>query len=218
MLGVRGGVGRADPEARAGRGQHVEAFDVLDGLARHHRMRAARVIADHAAERAAAMRGGIGAKGQTVRGRGFFQLIADHARLHDRVTRCGVDRFDRVQILRMIDTDRCVDGLAAHRRARAARQDRHAEFRAQFDGGFEVVDRARNHDADRRLAIVRRLRRIHRARGRIETDLCRGLRAELLTQHQHLVEIRRAGGLGSCHGAGCDRWPVRRFPLRKNST
>ncbi|WP_454744165.1 hypothetical protein [Cupriavidus necator] len=41
VLDIRGLVGGADPEARAGGGHDLQALDVLDRLAGHHRMGAA---------------------------------------------------------------------------------------------------------------------------------------------------------------------------------
>ena len=58
--------GRADPHAHAVVRQDFQRLDVLDRLAGHYRVRAARVVADHAAQRAAAVGGRIGAEGQAV--------------------------------------------------------------------------------------------------------------------------------------------------------
>ena len=65
--------------------QHdVERVDVVDGLAAHQRVHAARVVADHAAERAAAVRRRIGRERQVVHFGGVAHAIEHDARLHAR--------------------------------------------------------------------------------------------------------------------------------------
>jgi hypothetical protein len=57
----------ADDEAIAAVGQHLERLDVVDRLAAHHGVSAARVVADHPAEGVVSVRGRIGHPGQVVR-------------------------------------------------------------------------------------------------------------------------------------------------------
>ena len=58
--------GAADAHAGSVVEQDVEGFDVVDGLAAHQRVDAAGVVADHSAQRAAAVRRGIGREGEFV--------------------------------------------------------------------------------------------------------------------------------------------------------
>ena len=84
---------------------------------------------------------------------------------------CGVQLPDAVHVLREIEDHGDVAALSRQRRAAAAREDRRAVFARQSDGGDDVVGVARNHDADRHLAIVRGVGRVQRARAVVETNL-----------------------------------------------
>ena len=57
---------RADFHAHAVVGEDFEFFDVVVGLSGHDGMHAAGVVADHAAESAAIVRGGIGRESEMV--------------------------------------------------------------------------------------------------------------------------------------------------------
>ena len=154
---------------------HVELVDVVDGLAAHQRVNAARVVADHPAERAAAVRRRIGREREVVHFCGITDAIEDDARLHASDLRCGVERDDAVQVLREVHDHRDVAALAGEARARAARQDRRAGFaaggdrrrrrrlrraepRARSESGDSSTSRWRRARASRRRTALRRAR------------------------------------------------------------
>ena len=182
-LGERRAHGRADPigqlpQRRRPRtrpdgepfppvGEDVERVHVVDGLAPRHRVRPARVVADHAAERAAVVRGRVGAEGEAVRSGGGAQGVEHDPGLHAGGARLGVDRDDGVHPGE-VQHHRGVDGLPRDRRARADRQQRHLVLPADRDGGGHVLGVAGGDDPDRHPPVVRRVGRPHRAGGRIE--------------------------------------------------
>ena len=153
---------RTNPEARAIVGDDFERFDILDRLAGHHRMRAARIVGDHAAQRAATVRGRIWREGQAVLFRGITQRVADHTRFDDRSARRRVHRDDAIHVLARVRDHRHIHALTVLRRAAAARQQRHIITPARCDGGDEIVDIGRDDHRKRHLSVVRRIRRVKR--------------------------------------------------------
>ena len=147
---------------------HLELVDVVDGLAAHQRMDAARVVADHPAERAAAVRRRIGRERQVVHFCRVTHAIEHDAGLHARDLRRGIERDDAVQVLREVHDDRDVAALAGEARARAARQDRRAGFAARCDRRRDVGFVERNDEPDGNLAVVRRVGGVERARAGVE--------------------------------------------------
>ena len=71
-----------------------------------------------------------------------------------------VDLQQPVQVLAGVDDERGTDGLAALRRAGAARQDGHAGGHGGLGGANGLVGRARHDDAERLDLVDRRIRRI----------------------------------------------------------
>src|SRR5260370_13610263 len=63
----------SDCQAQAVVGDDIELLDVVVGFAGHYRMDAAGVVADHAAQRAAVVRGGIRGESQVM----FFSGVAE---------------------------------------------------------------------------------------------------------------------------------------------
>jgi hypothetical protein len=88
---------RADGHSRAVVQHHVERVNVVDGFAAHERMDAARVVANHAAERAAAMRGRVGREGQLMDFGRVAHAIEHDARLDARDLPRRIERDDPVQ-------------------------------------------------------------------------------------------------------------------------
>ncbi len=66
---------RANRQLRAVVQQNVESLDVIDSFTSEQGMSAAGVIPDHSAERASAMRRGIGAKRQMVKFGALAQAV-----------------------------------------------------------------------------------------------------------------------------------------------
>ena len=108
----------AHGEAGAVVGQDVEALDVLVGLARHDGVDAAGVVADHPAEGAPGVGGGVGAEGELVLpGRGP-EVIEDHPGLHSRPAGLAVDLQYVVQVRAEVDDDGHVGRLTGQARVR----------------------------------------------------------------------------------------------------
>ena len=145
-------------------GEDIELDDVLFGLSRHHRMRAAGIVADHPAERVVIVRGRVGPERQLMAFRFLAQPVEHDAGLDARCLglRIEIDQF--VQVFREIEHDRDIAALPGETCSAAARQQRRAEASALFD-------RARGHprsSSERRRQSAPAgswSRRSHRARG-----------------------------------------------------
>ena len=162
---------RSDGQQRPVVEQDLQLFDVVDRLARQQGMGAARVVADHAAQRAAAVRGRIGPERQLVHLGGVPQRVEDDARLHAREPALGIDLEDPVHVLREIEHHGDVAALAGEAGAGAARQDRRVERAARRHRRDHIVRVAGDDEADRDLAVVGAVGRVERAAAAVEADL-----------------------------------------------
>ena len=180
--------GAPDRHAHAVVGQHVERDHVVDRLAAHDGVHAARIVADHAAERVVRMRRRVRRERQVMRLGGVAQVVEHDARLDARELALGIELDDAVQVLGEVDDDRDVAALAGEARAAAARQHRHVTARARGDRRDDIVDALRHDDADRHLPVVRRVGRIQGAAAVVEAHLARDRAAKLVGE--------RAGGTG----------------------
>jgi hypothetical protein len=178
----------AEPHPNTPIRQHVQALDVIRGRwagaieGRLHRMHTAGVVANHAAERAAAMAARVGTERQPLLCGGRSQMVEGDTRLETRGLRRRIDREDPIEVLGRVDDDCRVAALARDAGSPAAGQDRRTVRSARLDGGDDVVDVAGNHDANGRLAIVRRVCGIERAIDVVESDLAGDGRAEIVGQ------------------------------------
>ena len=75
-------------------GQNIEGFDIFVGLAGHHRMHTAGVVADHAADGATVMARGIGPEGQMMFLGGVAEIVEHHAGLDPRNAPLRIDLQD----------------------------------------------------------------------------------------------------------------------------
>ncbi len=112
-LAVRGW---ADGEAGAVVEEDVEGVDVVDGLAAHEGVDAAGVVADHAADGAAAVGGGVGCVGEGEFFGGFADAVEDDAGLDVHGAGDGVDGAHLVHVLREVEDDGEVAALAGEAR------------------------------------------------------------------------------------------------------
>ncbi len=119
-----------------------------------HRVRAAGVVADHSAEGAAAVGGGVGAEGQAVGCGGGPQVVQDHSGLDDGGAGGGVQVEDRAQMAGQIEDEAGAGGLSGDGRAAAARHHRHPVLPAHGQGGGDVLGVARGEHAERDTAVV----------------------------------------------------------------
>jgi hypothetical protein len=164
--------GWPDAHARPVGERDLHLGQVVGGAPGHDRVRAARVVGDHAAERRVRVRGGVGREREVVLGlQRLGELIARHTRLHPRQARLGVDVEDRAHVARGVDDDRRVGGLARQGRARAAEGHRGAVAVAGAQCGDDVIAVDRADHAQRDLAVVGRVTRVRRAIGVVEADL-----------------------------------------------
>ncbi len=164
-FGVGGG---ADGQPRAVGEQHVQRTHVVHGFAPGHRVRAAGVVADHAAEGAAAVRGGVGAEREAVRFRGGLQCVEHDARFHCGQFARGVDLEDPVEVPGEVQDQPGAAGVARDAGSRAPPGDRHAVFAGHGERGGHVVGVPRMHHAQRDLPVVRGVGGVQRAGAGVE--------------------------------------------------
>ncbi len=166
-----GGTGRTDAEPKPAVGEDVQFIDVVVGLPRHHRVDAARVVADHAPDRAPAVRRRVRRKRQ-VMALGFVSKPIEHdAGLDARLSAPGVDCEDGVVVPRGVNDHGHVTPLARQAGARSPRQNRHVGPPALLDRRDDVVGVARHDDPDRNLAVVGGIGGVERARARVESHV-----------------------------------------------
>ena len=126
--------------------RHVQLPHVVGGGAPGHRVRAAGVVADHPAEGAAAVGGGVGAEAQAVRGGGVLEPVEDDTGLDDGGTRVRVERDDPVHVAGEVQDDAGARGLPGDRGPAAARHHRHPVLAAHGERRAHVVRVAREGD------------------------------------------------------------------------
>src|SRR5436853_120789 len=97
----------SDPSTSSERtgGLYPRRLDVVVGLAAHHGVHAARVVADHAAQRAVTMGGWVRRKGEVVHLGSVSEIVQDGAGLHPRTLGVGVDLQHLVHVLREVEDD-----------------------------------------------------------------------------------------------------------------
>ena len=146
--------GLAHLHAQAVVGKDLQFLDVVIGLARHHRVNAAGVVSDHAAQRASIMGCGIGTERQMM----FFcrvaQMIENDSRLNSGNSPRRIDLEDIRHVLAEIEHYGDVAALSGERGSAAAAENGRAIFASQRDSREDIVDIARNNYSDRNLAVV----------------------------------------------------------------
>ena len=161
---------RAERQPLAAVGEHVERVDVVDGLAPRHRVRAAGVVADHPAERAAVVGRRVGAERQPVRRGGVAQRRRRPHRAATRAVRAsGSISRTRFRCRVKSSTTAVLTAWPAIDVPAPTRQHRHVVRAADRDGGLDVGDVARRDHADRHPPVVRRVGRPHRPVARRRT-------------------------------------------------
>ena len=173
---------RADGEPRSVVEDDFQLLDVVGGAAPHDGVNAARVVADHPAERAVVVRRRIGREGQVLL-LGFLpQRVQHQPWLHARAAAGVIDVDDPVQVFRAVDDERDVAALAGQAGAAAAHRDRCAEFARGGDRLDHILCSAGHDHADRNLAVVGPVRRVERAAAAVETHFAADSPAQLLFQ------------------------------------
>ena len=169
---------RANLHAEAVVGEDFQSLDVVVGLAGHDRVHAAGVVADHAAESAAVVRGGIRREGEVVFFGGGAQTVEHDSGLYAGDAAGRIDFENPRHVFGKIEDDGDVAALSGERCASATAEQRRAELAAERDRGFDIVVIAREHDADRNLAVVGAVGRVESAGAAVEADFTADLYAQ----------------------------------------
>jgi hypothetical protein len=180
-VGFEFGFGRvADRHAGAVVKEEVEGEDVVDGFPSHQRVDSAGVVADHAPDGAARMRGRIGCEGEVEALGGVADAIEDDTGLDVDSALSDVDFAHFVHVFREVEDDGEVAALSGQRGSGSAGEDGSVEFAAEGDRGDDVVFVARNHDTDGDMAVVGGICGVEGAGGAIEANLAADFGAELV--------------------------------------
>ena len=194
----------AGPSAKTDRAavrQHrVDGRHVVHHVAVSDRAGAAAVVARHAADRRAAGCRDVDREEQSVRLERPVQRVEHDARLHPRPSRRRIDVDDPIQVLGEVQHHGGADGLAALRRAGAARQHRDVFLGGDGDGGLHVGDGFRHDYAERLDLIDRGVRRVAPARERVEQHLARRLAPQPVGQRPVAVPRRGVAHTGAANG------------------
>jgi len=169
--------GLAHFQAKAVVGEDVESFDVVVSLSRHHRMHAAGIVADHAAQSAAIVGGRVRREGQMMFLGSVAEAVEKHSGLHPGRAPLKIDFHDVAHVASEIEHQGDVATLSGERGSTAAAQQRSAILAGERDGGDDVIGVTRENHSDGYLAIVGAVRGIKSAAARIETDIAANVTA-----------------------------------------
>ena len=163
-------------------GEDFEFLDVVIRFSSHDGMNAAGVIANHPPESAAVMRGRIGRKGEMVFFSGGAEMIEHHSRLYAGDSAGRINFKNRRHVSGEIEDDGDVAALAGKRSAAAAAKQGCTEIAAECDRGDHIVCIARQHYADRNLAVIRAVGGVECAAAAIEANFAANARTQSFTQ------------------------------------
>ena len=140
---------RGEMRRRAVGEDGVDGVHIVHHVAVAQRARAAAIVGGHAADGGAAAGRDVDREEQALGLERFVEPFEHHAGLDPDAAPGDVKRAHRGHVLAAIDDQGAADGLAALRRAAAARQHRHALLAGDREHRVDVVDVARHHDAQR---------------------------------------------------------------------
>jgi hypothetical protein len=149
---------------------------------------AAGIVADHAADGAAVVAGGIGGEGQVIFFGGVAEVIQDYSGLDSGDPVVGIDLENLSHVLCEVENNRDVAALSGEGGAAAATQQRSAEFAADGDGGEDVIGVAREDYADWNLAVVRTIGRVEGAAAVVELHVAADVSSQGFVQPQGISE------------------------------
>src|SRR6185312_16463677 len=135
-------------------GDDLQRFDVTAGASVPHGPVAAGVVADHAADGAAAVRGRVGSEGEAVRCDHVAQIVEHDPRLHARGAGVHVDVEHLVQVPGEVEHHTGTDGVARHARAAAPCGHRDVELAAGPQHRANVLCGPREGHGERWHAVV----------------------------------------------------------------
>jgi hypothetical protein len=135
------------------------------------RVTAAGVVAEHSADGAAAVCGGIWPEKEAgLFVGGFAKMIEDAAGLNVAEAALGVDAQDLVHVFRKIHDDGDVAALAGEAGSASAGKNRGIVLAGEANGGFDILNVSGNDDADGGLAVIGAVGGVEGARSLIEAD------------------------------------------------
>ena len=149
-------------------------------------MRAAGIVADHAANGAVRVRRRIRAEYQSLRARLGLQRVEHGARLDASEPAFFIELDHPIHVLRHIDDDGHIAALAGEAGSTAAREHRGAVLAAQTQRFHHLVGIARQHHADGHLAIVGCVGRVQRAAALVEPDLAAQASPKIVGERSHV--------------------------------
>jgi hypothetical protein len=177
-------------------------------------MNAARVVADHASERAAIVSGGIWGEGKMVLFGGGAEIVKHYSGLYASDSALGIDFEDPRHVLREVEDDGDVAALPCERRASTTAEQWRSELTAEGDGRQNIVGIVREHDADGDVTVIGAVGGVERSAAGVESDVTVGsatnLRAQSFSQTQR-VHPRGLWSLGEFdesvwHAAGSSQF------------
>jgi hypothetical protein len=145
-------------------------------------MHATGVVADHAAEGAAIMRGGIGREGEMVFFGSCAEMVQHNSGLYAGDAAGRVNFENPRHVFGKIEDDSDVAALPGERCATAAAEQRRAELTAERDRGQNIVVIAREYNADRDLTVVGAVGRVESAAAAVEANFSANLSSQSLGQ------------------------------------
>lgn len=163
--------GRADGHARAVVGDDLHLLHVRRRASRHDGVHAAGVVADHPAEGAAVVGGGVGAEREAMAFGGAPQVVEDDARLHHGAAPLRVEGYHAVHVPGEVEDHRHVAALSRQAGAAAAAEHGGGMLAAESERGDGVLFVAREDDADRHLAVVGAVSGVEGAAAGVEAHL-----------------------------------------------
>jgi hypothetical protein len=143
---------------------------------------AAGVVADHAADSAVAVAGGIGGEGEVMFFGGSAEVIENDAGLDAGDAAVRIDLEDARHVFREVEDDGDVATLSGEGSASAAAEYRGVEFAAEGECGEDVVGVAGHNYADGDLAIVGSVGRVEGAGAIVEANVSCQSAAKLFVQ------------------------------------
>ncbi len=188
-------LGPPDPQSQALVGQHLQRLHVVRGAAGHQRMDAARVVAQHPAQRASIVGRRVRTEREAMPPGGGPQVVEDDAGFHGRGPRLRVEPEDPGHVTGAVEDHGDVARLACQARTSAAKRDRRVVLAADRDGGLEVVAVERSHDADGDLPVVRGVGGVEGAFPGVEADLASDVPTKIVVQC--IPGSRQAAGRGA---------------------
>ena len=117
-------------------------------------MSTARIISDHATDRASIVSRRIGRESQLVDLRLVSQSIQHNSRLNPRSFLVSIDLEDPVHVLREIEHDRDIAALSGQTRPGTASQDRSTVLPAHSYRCNDVIDVTWDYQSDGNLTVV----------------------------------------------------------------